>query len=207
MKSNAISPRTHEESFLYTRSCGPMDKAPVYGTGDSRFDPWQDQRILFFFFSEDMEGRPASSATSSQSFTSIRAVWRRRRASARRHAMLLAKKRRTDFWCAKFDVIAGLIANFNLRESCAFQSQQVPSQSTRHLSENPKFPRRFQQQLTRGPERQDLGREPLSTHFASRARAVGRHVSTGRVARIARRPRVRAHPRARLPRRERAAAT
>ena len=24
-------------------SCGPMDKAPVYGTGDSRFDPWQDQ--------------------------------------------------------------------------------------------------------------------------------------------------------------------
>ena len=27
----------------HTRVCGPMDKAPVYGTGDSRFDPWQTQ--------------------------------------------------------------------------------------------------------------------------------------------------------------------
>ncbi len=22
------------------RTCGPMDKAPAYGEGDSRFDPW-----------------------------------------------------------------------------------------------------------------------------------------------------------------------
>jgi hypothetical protein len=28
--------------------CGPMDKAPVYGTGDSRFDPWQTH--LFYCF-------------------------------------------------------------------------------------------------------------------------------------------------------------
>ena len=206
MKSNAISPRTHEESFLLHQ--GPVAQWIRRRSTEPEIPGSIPGRINFFFFLfKNMEGRPALSATSSQSFTSIRAVWRRRRASARRHAMLLAKKRRTDFWCAKFDVIAGLIANFNLRESCAFQSQQVPSQSTCHLSENPKFPRRFQRQLTRGPERHDLGREPLSTHFASRARAVGRHVSTGRVARIARRPRVRAHPRARLPRRERAAAT
>ena len=26
-----------------------MDKAPVYGTGDSRFDPWQDQFLFFHF--------------------------------------------------------------------------------------------------------------------------------------------------------------
>ena len=25
-----------------------MDKAPVYGTGDSRFDPWQDHFFSFF---------------------------------------------------------------------------------------------------------------------------------------------------------------
>ena len=25
------------------RLCGPMDKARVYGTRDSRFDPWQSQ--------------------------------------------------------------------------------------------------------------------------------------------------------------------
>ena len=28
--------------------CGPMDKAPVYGTGDSRFDPWQNQNFCPF---------------------------------------------------------------------------------------------------------------------------------------------------------------
>ena len=25
------------------RTCGPMDKAPAYGAGDSRFDPWHVQ--------------------------------------------------------------------------------------------------------------------------------------------------------------------
>ncbi|KAK4030587.1 hypothetical protein OUZ56_023846 [Daphnia magna] len=27
--------------------CGPMDKAPAYGAGDSRFDPWHVQEALF----------------------------------------------------------------------------------------------------------------------------------------------------------------
>ena len=29
-----------------TRPCGPMDKASVYGTGDSRFESWQGQFYL-----------------------------------------------------------------------------------------------------------------------------------------------------------------
>jgi hypothetical protein len=28
------------------RTCGPMDKAPAYGAGDSRFDPWH---VHFYF--------------------------------------------------------------------------------------------------------------------------------------------------------------
>ena len=28
-------------------SCGPMDKAPVYGTGDSGFEPRQDLHLFF----------------------------------------------------------------------------------------------------------------------------------------------------------------
>ena len=39
---------------------------------------------------------------------------------------ILTRTRRVDFWSAKFDVIAGLIAYFNLRESYAFQSQHGP---------------------------------------------------------------------------------
>ena len=39
---------------------------------------------------------------------------------------ILTRTRRVDFWSAKFDVIAGLIAYFNLCESHAFQSQQGP---------------------------------------------------------------------------------
>ena len=36
------------QSHDYSRVCGPMDKASVYGTGDSRFDPWQTHKRLFF---------------------------------------------------------------------------------------------------------------------------------------------------------------
>ena len=52
------SPLEHEDHSERTPkdtqvngSCGPMDKAPVYGTGDSRFDPWQDQLFVEFIFS------------------------------------------------------------------------------------------------------------------------------------------------------------
>jgi hypothetical protein len=27
------------------RTCGPMDKVPAYGAGDSRFDPWHVQLL------------------------------------------------------------------------------------------------------------------------------------------------------------------
>ena len=45
--------RTHESGSygkIVFGSCGPMDKAPVYGTGDSRFDPWQDQLFVGIYF-------------------------------------------------------------------------------------------------------------------------------------------------------------
>ena len=49
MSSNPMqSPLVHTRKLPSTpRSCGPMDKAPVYGTGDSRFDPWQDHNSFF----------------------------------------------------------------------------------------------------------------------------------------------------------------
>ena len=28
---------------MHYRTCGPMDKTPAYGAGDSRFDPWHVQ--------------------------------------------------------------------------------------------------------------------------------------------------------------------
>lgn len=31
---------------LKLRSCGPMAKARLYGSRDSRFDPWQDQVFI-----------------------------------------------------------------------------------------------------------------------------------------------------------------
>jgi hypothetical protein len=40
---------TLESPNLSKRLCGPMDKARVYGTRDSRFDPWHSQKLLFFF--------------------------------------------------------------------------------------------------------------------------------------------------------------
>ena len=56
-----------------------MDKARVYGTRDSRFDPWQDQ-FTFFLFPDKINLRVVVSATPWRSFTPLRAVWRRRRA-------------------------------------------------------------------------------------------------------------------------------
>ena len=56
-----------------------MDKARVYGTRDSRFDPWQDQ-ITFFYCPDKIKLRVVVLASSSRSFTPFRAVWRRRRA-------------------------------------------------------------------------------------------------------------------------------
>ena len=40
---------TLESPNLSKRLCGPMDKARVYGTRDSRFDPWHSQKLLFFY--------------------------------------------------------------------------------------------------------------------------------------------------------------
>ena len=36
------------------RSCGPMDKASVYGTGDCRFESYQDQFYMSMLYSEGM---------------------------------------------------------------------------------------------------------------------------------------------------------
>ena len=56
-----------------------MDKARVYGTRDSRFDPWQDQ-FTFFLCPDKINLRVVVSATPWRSFTPFRAVWRRQRA-------------------------------------------------------------------------------------------------------------------------------
>ena len=56
-----------------------MDKARVYGTRDSRIDPWQDQ-FTFFLFPDKINLRVVVSATPWRSFTPFRGVWRRRRA-------------------------------------------------------------------------------------------------------------------------------
>ena len=32
-----------------SRSSGPTDKAPDYGSGDSRFESWLDREVFFFF--------------------------------------------------------------------------------------------------------------------------------------------------------------
>ena len=110
------------KAFHLTRLCGPMDKAPVYGTGDSRFDPWQSHAFFFKFLRTwgDAARRQLRLRKVSHRSEQCGGVGGRRH---RRHAML-AKKRRVA--SAKFDVIAGLIAYFNLRESYAFQLQQGP---------------------------------------------------------------------------------
>ena len=100
----SISPRAHEESFLLHQ--GPVARWIIRRRSTEPEIPGSSLAgsTFLFFTSEDMGRRGTTSASSLRSFTSIRAVWRRRRASARRHAMLLQKKRRADFWSAKFDV-------------------------------------------------------------------------------------------------------
>ena len=47
-----------------TWPCGPMDKASVYGTEDSRFDPWQGRLATRRFFSLSQADDACTSADS-----------------------------------------------------------------------------------------------------------------------------------------------